>query len=176
MNSAEFLERVPAFFSSYLEGGEPQWIVPPPEGMDIHAGSWQFRMAASQQAPVVVKVMGNDAEEVRLMAGLAIDVPYSPELTEYVNYINNKVLVFGRAFAGGDIPNIGKTGQGPAVVLMQEIVFAESLSFDFTPSMENLLNVTARLAGLSSRLWPELIEHFGGRPLDDDDAAVLTLF
>jgi hypothetical protein len=176
MNSAEFLQQAPDFFRSHLGGSEPQWILTPPEGMDIHAGSWSFRMAATPQSVVVMKVLGNDTDEVRIMAGLAIDIPYSPQVAEYVNYLNNKMLVYGRTFAAGDIPFVGNSGAGPCVILMQEIVFGPTLSFDFTPSMESLLNVTARLAGLAHRFAPEVVERFGGRLLTDDDAAVLTLF
>jgi hypothetical protein len=174
VESAEFVQAVPDFFRSYLDGADPDWIVPPPEG--IPAGAFQFRLAHTPDSVVVVKVLGNDNDEVRIMAGLAIDVPYSPAITEYLNYLNNKILVWGRVFAGGDIPLVGQSGTGPAVILMQEIVFAPSLSFDFPPSMQNLLNVTARLAGLAHRFGLELVERFGGRLLTDEDAAVLTLF
>ena len=177
MRSQEILDQVPDFFRSYLDGAEPEWILPPsPPELDLHAGSLSLRLSTVPKALVAFTVLGNEADEVRITAGLAIDVPYSPGLAEYVNYINNKVLVFGRAFIGGDVPLVGETGQGPCVILMQEIVFGPSLSFEFPPSMQHLLNLTARLAGQADRFAPELVERFGGRLLADDDGPVLTLF
>jgi hypothetical protein len=175
MNSEQILQELPDFFRSYLEGAAPaEWTVPPVEGLG--AGSWQFRISATPNVLVAIKVLGNDAHEMRITVGLAIDVPYSSTLSEYVNYLNNKNLIFGRAFIAGNIPFIGETGDGPAVVVMQEIVFGPSLSFDFPPSMQNLLSLVARLAAQADTFAPDLIERFGGRPLTDDDGVVLTLY
>lgn len=176
MNSQQFLQEIPHFFGEYIDGAEPDWILPPAEDLDIHAGAWSFRMSAAPKGLVAIKVLGNENHEVRITVGLAIDVPYSPTLAEYVNYLNNKMLIFGRVFIAGDIPFIGENGNGPCVVVMQEIVFATSLSFEFPPSMQNLLNLTARLAAQADRFSPELVEQFGGRPLADPDAPVLTLY
>ena len=175
VNSEQMLNELPDFFTSYLEGAAPaEWTVPPVEGLG--AGSWQFRISFTPNVLVAIKVLGNDAHEMRITVGLAIDVPYSSKLSEYVNYLNNKNLIFGRAFVAGNVPFIGETGAGPAVVVMQEIAFGPSFSFDFPPSMQNLLSVVARLAAQGDNFAPELIEHFGGRALTDDDGAVLTLY
>jgi hypothetical protein len=176
VNSAEILRELPRFFSSYLTHADPVWVLPPPDDLDIHAGAWSFRVPSASQSVGLVKVLGNENDEARVTVGLAIDVPYTPELAEYVNYLNNKILIWGRAFIGGDVPLIGDNGRGPCVIVMQEIVFGGSLSFEFPPSMQNLLNLTARLAGQAHRFGPELVERFSGRLLDEEDAAVLMLF
>jgi hypothetical protein len=169
------LRELPGFFPSYLDGAGPaEWTVPPVEGID--AGSWHFRISSLPNVLTSILVLGNDAHEMRITVGLAIDMPYSSALAEYVNYLNNKTLIVGRAFIAGNIPFIGDTGEGPAIVVMQEIVFGPSFSFEFPPSMQNLLGIVMRLSAQGDTVAPELVERFGGRPLSDDDDMVLTLF
>jgi hypothetical protein len=174
MKSTELLETLPAFLQEYLGATAPEWIVPPFE--NLGAGAWSFRVSDVPHALVAVKVLGNEADEMRINVGLAIDVPYVSTVAEYVNRLNNKELIFGRMFADGEIPFISEEGHGPCVIAMQEIVFGPSLSYDFPSSMQNLLNITARLAGQAHRNSSVLVEKFGGRLFADDDAAMLTLY
>jgi hypothetical protein len=174
LNSADLIRELPNFMGQYLDGAEPAWTLPPFE--NIPAGTWRFRMSAAPGALVSVKVLGEHTDEMRITVGLSLDVPYSSNVVEHVNRLNNKDLIFGRMFAAGDIPLIGQTGQGPCAIVMQEIVFGQSLSFEFPPSMQNLLNVTARLAAQADRYAPELVEQLGGRLFADDDEMILTLY
>jgi hypothetical protein len=174
MNSAELLDTLPDFLKEYLGATDPEWIIPP--FGDLGAGAWRFRVSDAPYALMAVKVLGNDDDEMRINAGLAIDVPYSATVAEYVNRLNNKDLIFGRMFVAGDIPFIGENGVGPCVIVMQEIVFGRALSFDFSPSIQNLLDMAARLAGQAHRYSSDLIERFGGRRFVDDDEMVLTFY
>jgi len=174
MNSAELLETLPGFLREYLGASDPEWIIPPFE--NLGAGAWRFRVSDAPHALMAVKVLGNEDDELRINAGLAIDVPYSAAVAEYINRLNNKELIFGRMFAAGDIPFIGENGNGPCAIVMQEIAFGPALSFDFSPSIQNLLNMAARLAGQAHRCSSDLIDRFGGRHLADDDEMVLTFY
>jgi hypothetical protein len=174
MKSAELLETLPGFLREYLGATDPEWIVPPLG--NLGAGAWRFRVSDVPHALIAVKVLGNEADEMRITAGLAIDVPYRATVAEYVNRLNNKDLIFGRMFADGDIPFIGENGNGNCVIVMQEIVFGPALSFEFSPSIQNLLDIAARLAGQAHRYSSDVIERFGGRQFADGDDAVLTLY
>lgn len=174
MESGELIRALPDFVGSYLDGAEPRWVVPPVEG--LNAGSFCFRTAAFPDALVAFKILGNETDEVRITVGVAIAVPYSTTLAEYVNYLNNKMLIFGRMFIAGDVPFIGENGAGPCVIVMQEILFGPAMSFEFPPSMQHVLNLTSRLAAQASRYGADLIERFGGRRVSDDEDMVLTFY
>ncbi len=166
MNSLELLDSLPSFLREYLHGSEPEWIVPPFE--QLGAGAWRFRISAAPEALVAIKVPGSHHDELRINVGVAFEVPYCFELIEHVNRTNEKLLEFGRLFVLGD--------PRPCVVVMQEIVYGASLSFDFPPSMQNLLNITGRLGTLAQRCGSEVIERFGGRAFPDEADMMLTLF
>ena len=100
-------------------------------------------------------------------------MPYRPEVAEYVNRLNHSELTFGRMFLIGDVPFLEGTYGGLCAVVMQEIVYGESLSADFAPSLQNLVNMSATLAGQGDRLAGELIERFEGRAFTDDEASIL---
>ena len=174
MNSAEMLEQLPDFFENYINGTSPVWTLPRVD--DLNAGAWRFRVVDAPDALVVIKILGNEADEIRINVGLALDLPYTYQLAEFVNMLNNKQLIFGRMFILGDVPFIGDGGHGPCAVVMQEIVFGESLSFEFPPSLNHVLNLTARLAGQAHRFTPEILERFGGRAFQDDDDGVMLIF
>lgn len=169
MDSAELIRTIPDFLGRYIEGADPRPILPPVDG--LAAGAWSYSLDGIVTA---VKFTG-EAGEMRVTNGLAIDIPYKAEVTEYVNWLNMKQMVFGRLFLIGNMPFMSETGDGLCAVLMQEIVFGESLSFDFAPSMQNLIETVARMGGQSSRFAPDLLDRYGGRPFTDDDAMILTL-
>lgn len=176
MNSAEMLDKLPGFFEQYIDGTSPEWILPSVGG--LNAGMWRFRIVDMPGPSVGIKVLGNEAHELRVNVGLVLGARYTPQLAEYVNMLNNKQLIFGRVFIVGNVPFVADPIQGPCAVVMQEIVFGPSLSFDFPPSLNHVLNMTARLAGQGGRALPDLVDRFGGRPFDDDTegAAVLMMF
>jgi hypothetical protein len=169
MDSAELIRTIPDFLGRYIEGVEPKPLVPQVEGLS--AGAWSYSLGG---IVTTLKFTG-EAGEMRVTNGLAIDIPYKTELTEYVNWLNMKQMVFGRLFLIGNIPFMSETGDGLCAVLMQEIFFGEGLSFDFAPSMQNLIETVARMGGQGSRFAPDLVDRYGGRPFTDDDAMILAL-
>lgn len=174
MNSVEMLEQLPGFFEQYINGTAPDWILPRIPGGA--AGMWRFRVIDAPGALVGIKVLGNQADELRVNVGLVVDLQYRAELAEFVNMLNYKQLIFGRIFLFGNVPFVSDTARYPCAVVMQEIFFGPSISFDFTPSLNHLLNLTARLAGQANRFSPEISERFGGRPIADEDDGVLMGF
>ena len=65
---------------------------------------------------------------------------------------------------------LGDTYGGLCAVVTQEIVYGESLSADFVPSLPNRVNMTATLAGQGDRLAGELLGRFEGRAFTDEEA------
>jgi hypothetical protein len=47
---------------------------------------------------LVVGAIFPEQRELRVTLGLAMDVPYTPEVSHLVNRLNNKELIFGRMF------------------------------------------------------------------------------
>jgi hypothetical protein len=160
------LNHLPGFFQEYINGTPPNWLLPP--NGDLNAGAWRFRVVDASGAPVAIKVLGNDSDELRVNVGLALGLEYTSPLAEYVNMLNYKQLIHGRMFVLGAVPFVG-SGTGPCAVLMQEIFYGSNLSLDSVPSMNGLLNVAARLAGQANRFAPDIVTQFGGRLFDDDD-------
>ncbi len=163
MNYKELAELVPWLVASKLEDA----TAPAPTLLaSEEAPSWSFRTG-----PVLtVAAVFPESNELRITLGLAIDVPYRPEVSHDVNRLNQRELVFGRAFL------VGNAESGHGAVLAQEIVFGESLSWDFPPSIQNLLRIIATLSGQAGRLAPEFFSRYAGaRPLTDNEAMVLLV-
>jgi hypothetical protein len=58
---------------------------------------------------------------------------------------------------------------------MQEIVFGESLSWDFAPSIQNLLRILGTLTGQAARLAPQICSRFHGRAPREDEIMFLLM-
>ena len=98
-----------------LPGGglNPRQVSPDP----IHEAhpSWSF---TTTEQVLTVGAIFHDSEQLRVTLGLALDVPYTPEVSHVVNRLNNKHLLFGRMFL------IGNDDSGRGCILMQEIFCA----------------------------------------------------
>lgn len=145
--------------------------MPPLEG--ISGGAWHFQLGSVLVVAYIPPPVDPAHAQLRINVGLAIDVPYRHEVAEYVNQLNHSELTFGRMFLFGDVPFLGDTYGGLCGVVMQEIVYGESLSWEYSPSLQNLLKITATLVGQGDRLAPGLLERFGGRSLTADEARIL---
>ena len=135
MNSEELAKLVPWIVAEKLEDAtSPTPVMPGP--MHDEAPAWSFRCG-----PVLtVASIHPDENELRLTLGLAINIPYTTDVSHHVNRFNHHDLVFGRAFL------IGNEESGRGAVLMQEIMFGDSLSWEFPPSLQNLLRVIGTLS------------------------------
>ncbi len=164
MDPGELAEVFPGLIGEYLDDAStPKQVAPGP----IHEAhpSWSF----INGSVTTVASLSSEAEQLRLTLGLALDVPYTPEVSHAVNRLNNKELVFGRMFL------IGNEESGSGCILMQEIVSCVGLSQEFTPSLQGLLLTVATLGGQASRLAPNLRERFGGRAFTEEDAFFLQM-
>jgi hypothetical protein len=159
MNPGELAELVPFLIAEKLEDATaPVAVSPGP--MHERFPSWYFRIGQA----LTLAAIFPERNELRMTVGLAHDVPYTPEVGLYVNNLNHKQLVFGRAFA----VHLNKPEH--AAILMQEIIFGDGLSRDYPPSVQNLLRIIGTLSGQAARLAAELLSSYGGRPLTDDEA------
>jgi hypothetical protein len=57
---------------------------------------------------------------------------------------------------------------------MQEILLADTLSWDYLPSVGYLKTLVGTLTAKSDELYPRFQERFGGRPLDDSEILYLA--
>jgi hypothetical protein len=163
MTSQDLARIFPGLVDSYLEEATaPQQVSPDP----IHEAhpSWSF---TTTEQVLTVGAIFHDSGQLRVTLGLALDVPYAAEVSHVVNRLNNKYLLFGRMFL------IGNDESGRGCVLMQEIFLCDSLSEEYAPSIQNLIQVMAALGGQASQLAPQIREQFGGRPFTDADAFFL---
>lgn len=163
MNCNELAEVVPGLIANYLEDATgPEQVQPDP----LHRAhpSWSF---TSTGEILTVGALFHDSGQLRVTLGLAVDVPYDPQVSHIVNHLNNKELVYGRMFL------IGNEESGRGCVLMQEIFAAQSIAEEFAPSLQNLLLVIATMGGQASRLAPGLRERFGGRAFSPEEAFFL---
>lgn len=165
MDSKELAELVPWLVAEKMEDATSPV---PLAGGAAHEGNpvWTFRTDPVLALAAVFPA----SNELRLTIGLAIDLPGTAELSSYINLLNTKQLVFGRAYI---VP--GNSADRVAV-LMQEIVFGDGLSWDYPPSIQNLLRIMGTLCGQAGRLAGEVADRFEGRPLTDAEAVVLLAY
>jgi hypothetical protein len=162
MNAKELADLVPTLINDKLE--DVSSATPTmPGGMHDEFPSWWFRSGAV----LGVAAIFPKSNELRWTMGLAIDIPYSEEVFREVNRLNNKELVFGRAFL------VGNDESGLGAVLLQEIIFGDGISWEYVPSVQNALRIMATLVGQVSRLAPKLLETYDARPMRDDEAFFL---
>ena len=99
------------------------------------------------------------SNELRLTIGLATNLTPTAGLSSYINFLNAKQLVFGRAY----LAPIPSGNADRVAVLMQEIVFGDSLSWEYPPSVQNLLRIIGTLCGQGGHLAGEVTSRFEGR-------------
>lgn len=165
MNSSEFADLVPWLVTEKIEEAGP--AVPLLDG-EVHEQqpNWSFRTGSA----LTLASIFPKANELRITSGLAINIPYSADLKDFVNYMNVKQLVFGRAY------HVEHNDPRVAAVLMQEIVFGESLSWDFPPSIQNLLRIIVTLSGQADRLSKEITARFEARSFSDAEVVHLLAY
>lgn len=164
MNPSEFADLVPWLVTEKLEDASP--ATPLLDG-EVHEQqpNWSFRVGSA----LTLASIFPQANELRITSGLAIEIPYTADLGEFVNYINVKQLVFGRAY------HVTYADTGLAAVLVQEIIFGDGLSWDFPPSIQNLLRITVTLTGQADRLSKEIVARFAARPFSDVELPILLV-
>lgn len=164
MNFKEFTELVPWLIAEKLDDAStPVPVV----GGTVHeeTPNWTFRTGSL----LTLASIFPKSNELRLTSGLVTKIPYTAELSRYVNYLNEKQLVFGRAFL---VPH---NDPERAAILTQEIVFGDGLSWDFPPSIQSLLRIIATLTGQSAHLASETLSRFEARPFNDTEMALLLV-
>ncbi|HEV7615284.1 MAG TPA: hypothetical protein VGO36_03545 [Solirubrobacterales bacterium] len=164
MDPAELTRIFPRLITDYLEDATPPQPVQPGP-LHEEFPSWSFINGSVLTVGAILPERG----QLRVTAGLAMDVPYGPEVSHEVNRMNNKELLFGRMFL------VGNEESGRGCILMQEIVLADGLDEEHLPSLQNLLRIVATLGGQGSRLAPELRERFGGQPFTEEQAFFLQM-
>ncbi len=171
MNERELAEFLPDLVQKYLEGtsnfqfldmtGAEELL---PAGR-IPYGAWSFRM--TDTALVVLSI--NQNAILSITAGLALDVPFTAEVSHHLNKLNAEVVTVGRLFL------VEFEGMGRGAILMQELAYYTDLPEDHSPSLQALVRLMGKVAGLSARLPPELCEQLGGHvPSDETDLLILT--
>ena len=108
----------------------------------------------------LVRAAGASHPFIWMKIGMAIEIPRSPELAYYVAAANKKLDV-GRAYMA--------YGEDLAFVVMDETVFAASLSWDFEPSISDLLSRYQTSWTQARNMATEIFERFGGRPFAPDE-------
>lgn len=162
MDSLELARIFPGLIANYLEDASPPRQVQPGPIHDAHP-SWSFLNGSL----LTVGAIFHDTGQLRVTTGIAVGVPYAPEVSHAINRINNKILLFGRMFL------IGNEESGLGCILMQEIFLADSLSQEHPGSLQNLLSVIAALGGQGGTVAPQLREEFHGRAFTEDEAFFL---
>ncbi len=97
---------------------------------------------------------------VWLLVGVAVDIPRSSELAYYVACANQQLEV-GRAYMG--------YGERFAMVVVDETVFASSLSWEFEPSIHDLITRLEGSITHAGDLGVDILKRFGGRRFTRDD-------
>jgi len=108
----------------------------------------------------LVRAAGTNHPFIWIKIGLAIEIPRSAELAYYVA-AGNKKLDVGRAYLD--------YGEDLALVVMDETVFAASLSWEFEPSLSDLLSRWQTSMSQARNMAAEIFEQFGGRPFTSDE-------
>jgi hypothetical protein len=143
----ELLEnRYPGQYRNAMETGFPEL----PGGWVVEPGG----------LVCLVRSAGTSNPFIWIKIGVAIEVPRSPELAYYVAAANKKLDV-GRAYMG--------YGDDLALVVMDETVFAASLSWQFEPSVSDVLSRFQASLTQARNMAEEIFERFGGRSFASDE-------
>jgi hypothetical protein len=170
MNERELADFIPDLVEKYLPEGTiglgqlPSELV---EGLSHRHdyGTWSFRRGS---AVVVLHVHKNAT--LLITAALALNVPFTSEVSHHLNGLNAKEISLGRLF----VAEFEGTGRGG--ILLQEMVYADGLSWEHQPSIQTLIRVVATVAHQADRWSAELCQRFGGDlPADEADGLILTL-
>jgi hypothetical protein len=124
-------------------------VAPPGSWLLRHDGGFCFLRVTDTRAPFIW-----------IRAGVAIEIPRSSALADRVACAN-KDLVVGRAYMG--------YGEQVALVAVDETVFASSLSLDFQPSIQDLVNRLDTALLHARELSAQILEAHGGRPFAGAD-------
>jgi hypothetical protein len=164
MNFKELAELVPWLIAEKIDDASAPV---PLAGVTVHEETpmWSF----STGSVLTLAAVFSKTNELRLTSGLAINLPYTAELSRYVNHLNAKQLTFGRAFIAENLD------PARVAVLMQEIVFGDGLAWDFPPSIQNLLRIIGTLTGQAARLAAGIVSRFEARSFNDAEAALLLV-
>ena len=103
---------------------------------------------------------------ISVRAGVAIEIPRCEELAYYVA-CENKQIIAGRAYMG--------YGDELALLVLEEIVWGRALSWDFEPSMTDMVTRFDYVVRQAGKIQSTVLERFGGRPFRDDEAVHLVL-
>lgn len=102
---------------------------------------------------------------VTIRAGVAVEIPRCEELAYHVACANKQIMV-GRAFMG--------YGDEFALVVLEDIVRGRAISWDFEPSIEDVVSRFEYVIQQSSEMRKSILERFGGRTFRDEDTMLLV--
>jgi hypothetical protein len=152
MNADEVAALVPQLLEGRYPGKCRQVddVVAPP-------GSW---LLEDEDIFGLVRATDTSSPFIWIKLGVAIEIPRTSELAHHVACAN-KQLVTGRAYLA--------YGEHVALVVVDETVFASSLSWDFQPSIQDLVNRLETSMTHARAMRKDLLGQFGGRPFARED-------
>ncbi len=101
-----------------------------------------------------------------LQFGIAQAIPRTNELAFYVAAANKKLSI-GRLFLA--------YGDQIALVVFDETIFAHAISFEYQPSMQDLVNRLEASISYARDFGAEVRQRFGGSPFTSEDWMLLTM-
>jgi hypothetical protein len=157
VNAGELAEGIPTLLDmSYpgqaqRVGDMPGWSDTPD---DVRRTAELIWLLPLDEVLCVVQVHPTSNPFVSFRSGLATEIPSVPELAMFVAVVNKEFAV-------------GRMYYEPAnsIVVVEETIFAAPLSFQFMPSMQDLVGRMNESINQARRIGPQIRERFGGRPL-----------
>jgi hypothetical protein len=146
-------ERYPA--ESYRKLGEEFFAGFPGGWLLQHEGSYCLLRVPDVQETII-----------SIRAGVAIEIPRSEELAYYVA-CENKQIMAGRAYMG--------YGDEFALIVLEEIVRGRALSWDFEPSLEDMLTRFRYVIRQAGEMKSAVLERFGGRSFREEEGIHMIL-
>lgn len=163
MNGDELRDFIPQFLEQLFPGMYSD-LAAESGVAGMSAGPWLLLRSGS--VSVVVPHCDVESPHVRIKSGVALHVPLTPELGIYVATAN-KQLWNGRAYI--------VTGDGKAIIALEELVFAAALSYDFVPGLQDLATRVSTLTTKAGALSQEVLERFGGQRFEKADSMFLSV-
>jgi hypothetical protein len=157
-------EQIASLIPQLLEGRYPgQYRQPDPVEVVQAPNGWALEQ---EDALCFIRPGGTAHPFVWIKVGAAIEIPRSSELAYHVACAN-KQLDVGRAYLG--------YGEEFALVIIDETVRAQAVSFDFEASIDGLVVRFETSLNQVRTMGAEILEKFGGRRFVRDDLVQLVV-
>jgi hypothetical protein len=155
---------MPNIFRQYVEGASAITPIPNPTGV------WAYTLG---DAVILVEIPSGGMPFLRVIGGLAVGVPFSSALAQYVNGQNRGALVFGRMALAGDFPADIPAGGAWSHVLVEHFVDGEGLTYEVPSSIQSLIYAMSSHGSQMADRATEIVQRFGGRYFKDDEAPIV---